>query len=200
LGVCGNFRGTNDFEYLDYLQKIDYSADPQITSSHLQKLIDYTLQVQSLHETVIAKLESQAIQYRGFYVIVLAALITILSTSKKFFKQEGIFRISFLLVSVMYLVDIQQYDVIQRQSKTVLYDMYTVRALWKIPQTDSALYEINFSKADLPLKFASTPRVRWRRELESALTPNSMQIVFYMLPIGILSFISIYTLKKKKDE
>jgi hypothetical protein len=200
LGFYGNFKPVDTHNALNYLQERRSLTDYQTSSERLQHLTDYSLQVQSLHENIVSKLESQAIQYRGFYVIILAALITVLSTQKSLTEPEGIYCISFVLIFVMYIVDIQQNDLILRYSRLVGYDINTVQELWTIQPADSISYEINFSKADLVMKFASTPSERWRREAISAAHPTSNQIIFYILPMSILSLLSTRFFKKKSSE
>jgi hypothetical protein len=194
-GFIQNTRPIAKGEAPNYL-KLAPSTVYRQTEARLQHLTDLALQVQSLHSTIRTNRENVQMQTRGFYVIILSALLAVVFGLVS--QRNKMLIIAMIAVILMYILDVSwNYD-IQRMDRGLAYDINTVQALLSLEPSDSALVFLDYTKSDAEMQVGSDPSMRWQRKYESATSPSLIEIILYLLPLGVLSIVSFNFFAKKK--
>ena len=171
---------------------IEKTATEKITK-HNELLREYLLQRISIENSRQAMRESTHQQMRGFYILIIAGLLSILIAKYKStfpFMRD----IVMIIIAVMYLLEVHQLDMYQRFNSVS--DIYTYDVYRLINPTDNSRvwYVLSYEQIRDQMNKASNGWIRWRRKLLKALKPSTQQIALYVFP-----FVALFWWRFKRD-
>lgn len=170
-------------------------------SSRLQKenalsnntiLINLLQEREAIDANSIESKKSLNMQSLMFYCAIMAGLMSLLFTRKG--KESKILTSVFLffIIALLYLVDVHQQDLIQRNESPRKITSEAVDLL-VIPYNDT-VYKLSYDSMNAQYDSAANPGRRWFRKLYAVYHPNLPQIVYYIIP-WLLIFIYIIHLR-----
>jgi len=130
-------------------------------------------------------------QFRYFYIVILVALISFgFSKGNADLKRHRreIYLLAIGICLFMYGLDVHINDIAERELQVSNYGKNAVADILRIPPTDFRYYTLDYTPADSTQSATARFNVRIPREVCRAIQPNLEQMVFYMVPMMLLSF------------
>jgi hypothetical protein len=153
-------------------------------SARLRFLSDVILQLQSTYFQAQLARESERMQARLSFVAAFALLLVALLRQNKSNTRLSVVLIAIVLFVGFYFFDIHTVDLGDRQNYTRSLLDTTILALPRIPQSDSALYYIDYGLVNA--RYDSMAQHPLKRKVQSFFRPDISEIVFYYLPLSVL--------------
>jgi hypothetical protein len=185
--------------------KIDSTVDVLKIQAvaHNKILIDVLQQRLAIDYNNLNSSLNVKMQFRSFYIAILAGLSSLLFHKDIMWKSKIRITLLFFII-IMYFLEVH-YDDFNTRKNDISCIMYkSANLLVNLKPNDSTWYELQ--KWDSKLK--NTVGEKWdsvstkgtiHRKLKSALSLNVEQVVYYLIPWGMLFFIPPYFLNRKNE-
>lgn len=156
-------------------------------TARLQYLTQTALQTQQINLSGLQSTERIKGDARNFYIIILAALLTIVLSGRYHANFWG-HLVAMCMVITMYGLDVHMDNLTKRVAMHLECDGNTVRHLLRIqPQDSTSWFVLKYDKCIPEIDRASNPDTQRNWKIHFALSPNLEQFVFYILPLLVFS-------------
>lgn len=200
-GVCGHLEESQPSTTETFLKKNDsLLVSQEQLQNRLRTLAEVILQHQSSTGQLYSASEDRRMQARNFYSVILVGLVSaalLMGQEKRRKKTDepateevrtrrGVGLVVMVVAVLMYGLDVHMLDVMQRQVPVYTRLSNTLQQLLEIAPNDAHWYTLDFTAYK---ETKSEPWTRISRKIGRFIQPNFEQIVFYVLPIMLLSAI-----------
>jgi hypothetical protein len=124
-------------------------------------------------------------QMRGFYVLILAGLITIF-LAKNTPGKSTLAIIMMAIIGVMYGLEVHQLDLYERYRASVYVYSDAINDLVDSLNTSGIWYKFDYSEMKAAMKSADSSSIRWTRKALKATHPSYDQLAIYVFPFLLL--------------
>jgi hypothetical protein len=175
-------------------------VDVNQIKEHNGLLLDLLNQRMTISYTEVATRESSNQQMRGFYILILAGLLSIVISKLGRDSQRKIYIFMMVVITAMYFLEVHQIDLNERyKNNAQTYSENISRFVNKVQDTSTWYY---FSSNDMFKQWneASTIYNRWERWIKRAIRPKAAQVTIYFIPYTLIFWMLLPFKSRLKEQ
>lgn len=159
--------------------------NPQELNAHNNSIYEFLIQWVVIENEGIATRESSLMQMRGFYAIIVAALISVVLVRDKQVSRTAALILMSIIV-IMYTLEVHQIDLNKRYNQKVSVYSRDVLTLAETPDQNKTWFKVDDTSLESQMTQAGFWMARWPRVILTALRPEVDQLALYVFPFLVL--------------